>query len=171
MPYCPECGEEIDPDAKFCKSCGSSLSKTTRLTTLASWGQRFIAYIIDIIILGILFAFIRLPRFALFRGAPHWIPLLDLGAENALYFIYFTFMEFSYGQSIGKMALKIRVQHISGRPVEIVEAAIESFGKSFLLPLDLIIGWILYPDKNQRLFNNLSSTVVVEEERRLQTYF
>lgn len=79
-----------------------------------------------------------------------------------LYFLYFTFMDYRYGQSIGKIAVKIRVQHISGRPVEIEEAAIEGFGKSSLLPLDLIIGCLLYPGKNQRLFNNLSNTVVVE---------
>lgn len=162
MPYCPECGEEVDQDSRFCKNCGASLTRMHRFTTIASWGERSIAYIIDVILLGVVFAFIRLPRFTIFRSVPHWVPFFDLGAENALYFIYFTFMEYSYGQSVGKMAMKIRVQHIAGRPIDIGEAAIESFGKAFLLPLDLFIGWILYPDKNQRLFNNLSNTVVVE---------
>jgi len=41
------------------------------------------------------------------------------------------------------------------------QAAIESIGKAFLLPLDCIIGWILYPSRRQRLFNYLSDTIVV----------
>lgn len=26
MPYCPECGEEVKEDAKFCNNCGASLT-------------------------------------------------------------------------------------------------------------------------------------------------
>jgi hypothetical protein len=35
-------------------------------------------------------------------------------------------------------------------------------GKAFLLPLDLILGWVMYPSTQQRLFNNLSKTVVLK---------
>jgi hypothetical protein len=43
------------------------------------------------------------------------------------------------------------------------QAAVQSIGKAFLLPLDLILGWFLYPSKQQRLFNNLSETVVLKK--------
>ena len=30
MPYCPECGAENDPEAKFCKKCGLALKEERR---------------------------------------------------------------------------------------------------------------------------------------------
>lgn len=30
MPYCPRCGAEVTPDAKFCLKCGASLLETGR---------------------------------------------------------------------------------------------------------------------------------------------
>jgi uncharacterized RDD family membrane protein YckC len=41
------------------------------------------------------------------------------------------------------------------------QAALESVGKAFLLPLDLILGWILHPRKRQRILNYLSGTIVL----------
>jgi hypothetical protein len=45
----------------------------------------------------------------------------------------------------------------------LLDAAIESFGKVFLLPIDFLVGYFMYKEKNQRLFNYLSDTVVVRE--------
>jgi hypothetical protein len=42
---------------------------------------------------------------------------------------------------------------------------ISIFGGIFLLPIECIIGWLLYPNKNQRLFNYLSETVIVRTSR------
>jgi uncharacterized RDD family membrane protein YckC len=39
--------------------------------------------------------------------------------------------------------------------------AIQSFGKAFLLPIDVFFGWIFTNDKRQRLFNRASDTIVV----------
>lgn len=71
-------------------------------------------------------------------------------------------MEGLYGQSIGKMALKLKVTHVNDSSINIMHAAIESIGKSFLLPIDCILGWILYSEKKQRLFNYISNTIVVK---------
>ena len=71
-------------------------------------------------------------------------------------------MEGIYGQSLGKMIMKIKVTKLDGRSVDLPHAAIESIGKAFLLPIDCIIGWLLYGDKNQRLFNYISETLVVD---------
>jgi uncharacterized RDD family membrane protein YckC len=166
MSYCQECGAENDPGSEFCQRCGTQLKRTGEVLELASWGSRFIAYIIDILILGAVLGLLRLPRYLSIPGVPDWVPLLDLGVDNLVYFLYFTFMDYSYGQSIGKMALKLKIQQIRGTGINVTQAAIEAFGKAFLLPLDLIIGLILYSDKNQRLFNYLSNTVVVRQKRR-----
>jgi uncharacterized RDD family membrane protein YckC len=71
-------------------------------------------------------------------------------------------MEGSSGQSFGKMLMRIKVVHLNGTPVNMGNAAVESVGKAFLLPLDCIVGWILYPRSRQRLFNRISRTVVVK---------
>ena len=72
-------------------------------------------------------------------------------------------MEGNYGQSLGKMVMKIEVAHEDGGSIDYGRAAIQSVGKAFLLPVDLILGWILYPQREQRLFNKISETVVVKK--------
>ena len=87
--------------------------------------------------------------------------------------MYWTFFETVKGQSIGKMVLKLRTVEFSGRmnyqtagkTVGVKSAAIQSFGKSFLLPIDLVLGWIFTNKYRQRIFNRLSNTVVVKLER------
>jgi len=94
---------------------------------------------------------------------PNWIPFVDFGFRNVVYFVYWMFLEQVYGQSVGKMAMKIRMADLDGGPLTMQQAAVQSIGKAFLLPLDLILGWFLYPSKQQRLFNNLSETVVLKK--------
>jgi len=74
-------------------------------------------------------------------------------------------MEGSSGQSIGKKVMRIKVMQVNNKPVDLAHAAIESLGKAFLLPIDCIIGWLLYPIKRQRLFNYISETIVVRIPR------
>ena len=40
-------------------------------------------------------------------------------------------------------------------------AALESFCKAFLLPLDCLIGWLAMPNNKLRLFNRISNTIVI----------
>jgi hypothetical protein len=50
----------------------------------------------------------------------------------------------------------------------ISRALVESLGKAFLLPLDLVIGLIIPEgvERRQRLFNYLSSTIVIRIRER-----
>jgi uncharacterized RDD family membrane protein YckC len=82
-----------------------------------------------------------------------------------MYFLYWTFMEGTYGQSLGKMVMGIRIVRLNGEHADLSRAALESIGKAFLLPIDLILGWALHPRKRQRIFNYLSETVVVRASR------
>lgn len=52
------------------------------------------------------------------------------------------FFETAKGQSIGKIILKIKTVDMAGRPVCAKSIAIQSFGKVFMLPIDVILGWI-----------------------------
>lgn len=159
MPYCEKCGNEFKDGAAYCQSCGSPTSETG-LIDLATWGQRIIALILDGILLSIILGFLRLPGYYVHSNIP-----ISLGVNNILEFLYFMFMDYYWGQSLGKMIMNLRVTKYGGMPLTITDAAIEAFGKAFLLPIDFIIGVILYKDNNQRLFNYLSDTVVIQEPK------
>jgi uncharacterized RDD family membrane protein YckC len=58
--------------------------------------------------------------------------------------------------------MRIKAARLDGSPINMGQAALQSLGKAFLLPLDCLLGWILYPRRRQRLFNYLSETVVVK---------
>jgi hypothetical protein len=62
--------------------------------------------------------------------------------------------------------LKIKATGLSGNDIDMKNAALQSFGKSFLLPMDVILGWLFTNSKRQRVFNNLSKTVVIKLKRR-----
>lgn len=124
---------------------------------LSSWEDRFWAWLTDVLLIGIIWQVVlivlKMDAFSL-RGA------LIL---SVLLFIYWTALEGYRGQSVGKMLLNIAVTGPYGESVGFWDAAIECFGKSFLLPLDFLAGWILLRDKKQRLLNRLSNTIVIKQ--------
>lgn len=177
MPYCRKCGTEVAVDAAFCANCGAPVDSITRSTTqlgtritVASWGERIIAWIIDMIALGIILFPVKLliaaawPSFIWAPDYLRWIPFVDVGMDQIIYFFYWTFLEGTNGQSLGKMIMRIKVTQLNGEPIELSQAAIATIGKAFLLPIDLLLGWILYPNHKQRLFNHLSETIVTKSE-------
>lgn len=142
---------------------------------LASWTDRFVAWLVDFIIvsigLGILFGLLALPFWlydnsngmaAVHRsfGSFHYV------LSSSIFFAYWTYFEHTSGQSIGKRLLKIKSTDLSGNDVDIKNTALQSFGKSFLLPIDVILGWLFTNNKRQRIFNKISNTVVVKLKPR-----
>ena len=63
--------------------------------------------------------------------------------SSAAFFGYWTYFEYTSGQSIGKRLLKIKTVDLSGNRIDIKNAVLESSGKAFLLPLDIILGGYL----------------------------
>jgi uncharacterized RDD family membrane protein YckC len=159
--YCDQCGTEYKEEDVYCPKCGVQVSKPIGqgYIELATWTQRFIALVIDGIILGIVLSVMNLPGYRILQGVN-----IKFGMDNILEFLYFMFMDHYYGQSIGKKVMNLRITREGGAHLSLVDAAIESFGKVFLLPIDFLIGYFMYRDKNQRLFNYLSDTVVIREE-------
>ncbi len=178
MPYCIHCGKELTREAQFCPNCGAPVQSTSvspplstptappasykemgRGIVLASWGERFIAWLIDVIIVGAVVGLLNLPGLNI-----PVIPFVTFGSRDLTQFLYWMFMEGFTGQSIGKMAMRLKVTRTDGSPATYSEAAIESFGKAFLLPIDCIIGWIFESckEKRQRLFNMLVNTIVIK---------
>lgn len=128
----------------------------------AAWTTRFGAWLVDVVLVSVLVGLLVDPAGldpALGRA------LLDpiaLGRESLLLFGYWTLFEGRTGQSPGKLVLDLRVVRTDGEPLTYPDAALESFGKAFLLPLDVAVGVLAMPGAGLRLFNRLSGTAVVE---------
>jgi uncharacterized RDD family membrane protein YckC len=175
MPYCKKCGNELPEGAKYCPVCGTAVmmeevpaasaapvAAEASGLKLAFWGERFVAWIIDaaiIIVIELILGFFV--SLSWLSGWPFWIPFFNL--NGVLFFLYWMLMEGSYGQSFGKMVMRLKVTRLDGSKIGMGAAALESVGKAFLLPIDFLIGWILYPRRRQRIFNYISETIVIKE--------
>ncbi len=174
MPYCKKCGNEIAVDAKFCPKCGTPTdlavygppSGVGVAPSIATWGERFVAWLLDSIIVGIVVGILSLSTWIIWQPIPYlpqWNPFFNFGSGSLIFFLYWTVMDGLYGQSLGKMIMHLRVTKVDGSPIGIGHAALESFGKAFFLLLDFLIGLFLYPNKRQRVFNYLSETIVIRQ--------
>jgi len=123
---------------------------------LSSWGDRFWAWLIDVLIIGLIWH-----KIAIVLGIDAF-GLNGILLLSAQLFIYWTLLEGYRGQSIGKMFLKIAVTGPFGESIRFRDAAIESFGKAFMLPLDVLMSLIFFQKKRQRLFNWISNTIVIK---------
>jgi uncharacterized RDD family membrane protein YckC len=138
---------------------------------LANWTDRFVAWLIDFIIISIglviLFALIAFPFWLMHYGNDMTVDYRNIRPTHYLlsslvFFAYWAYFESTSGQSVGKRLLSIKTTDLSGKKVDIKSAVIESFGKSFLLPIDVILGWIFTNNKRQRIFNKISNTLVIK---------
>jgi uncharacterized RDD family membrane protein YckC len=138
---------------------------------LANWTDRFVAWLIDFIIvstgLAILFALIAFPFWFMHYGNDMTVDYRNIRpihylSSSLVFFAYWTYFESTSGQSVGKRLLNIKTTDLSGKKVDIKSAVIESFGKSFLLPIDVILGWIFTNNKRQRIFSKISNTLVIK---------
>jgi uncharacterized RDD family membrane protein YckC len=144
---------------------------------LGRWSARFWAWLIDVIliicflniIIGIFDQIWELPLLWDFRHGE----LSAVAFEMLLIFAYWTVMEGSRGQSIGKMVMNLRVVNRDGSRITYTTAAVESLPKAFLnipfiiiLVLDCLIGWLAMPGSKLRVFNRISNTIVIKTDYR-----
>ncbi len=133
---------------------------------LAKWSTRFWAWLVDFIIvtiaIEIIFAIGYAPL-AINQGVQNnpGLGAVRFALESLLFFAYWTYFESTTGQSIGKKLLKIKTTDLTGNAPDIRNIAIQSFGKAFLLPIDVLLGWIFTNEKRQRLLNRASDTIVI----------
>lgn len=198
--YCPECGSEVDPDSRYCGTCGATLKDRMKTAdssppikieqpaereqiqpavkvqpagaNYAGFWERFVAWIIDIIIIGII-TWIITTAAGISTGLMNiFSPVYYINGliEFAIGFVYFWGLEsMNGGQTLGKMALKLRtVDETTLNPTTAGKYAINNLAKpSPFLLLDLIIGVLINSgdSKNRyRLLQNLSETVVIKEK-------
>ena len=135
-------------------------------------GRRVLATIIDVLLLGVVASLLTAPGALIdgwgsgqFSDAASSL-LFSFGGLAALlvYFAYFTIMEGHYGQTLGKMALGIKVVRESDGRAPGTKAAVlrtlmrivDSIGS---YPVAFVVA--LVSDKNQRLGDMVAKTLVV----------
>lgn len=138
---------------------------------------RFVAWIIDIILIfiisNIIFSFIRpIENFWTipfsYIDPPFW--WIANSIQFAIGFLYYWLLEsFNNGQTLGKMALKLRTVNENTLQVASSKsyALNNVFKGSVLLVIDVLIGFFTSYDnekKKIRIMQNISKTIVIKEE-------
>ena len=123
----------------------------------ASFWQRFGAALIDGILFGVVSNVLGaiLPSLSEARS---WITPL-------VFWIYAVYMTVNYGATLGKMALKIRVQNEStGANLTYGEAVLREVVGKFLSSLIFLLGylWMLWDPKKQTWHDKLGKSIVVK---------
>ncbi len=133
----------------------------------ASFGQRFLAFLIDSIILGIIdgcINFIGVPNWFLFAGQPaqEWLSVAIVIIQGLIPTLYFIWAYSTTGQTLGKRALKIRVSSMDGSPLNLGKGILRSLG---YIPSTLVfyIGYLssIWDIEKQAWHDKLAGTCVV----------
>jgi uncharacterized RDD family membrane protein YckC len=138
------------------------------------WLLRFLALIIDSIIIGIpayiIYSFVFMALFWgggwWYWGGAWWLSYLVLPfILGILELLYFVIMEVSFGgATIGKKVLGLQVQMVNGSKVMFNKSFIRNISKIF--GLFLLLDWILGiatpgPDRRQKYTDRMAGTTVV----------
>lgn len=180
--YCTRCGASIGEDVAFCPACGSPvvpgagaapvLTAPVR-TAYAGFWLRFVAWIIDMLILSAVCLIILMPLVPLlFRRMPFdmpmgwtmgprffWVGPLNLAGA----WLYYALFESSAWQATpGKRALGLLVTDMEGRPISFARASGRFFGKILSWAI-LMIGYIMagFTEKKQALHDILADCLVL----------
>lgn len=126
-------------------------------------GIRLVSLIIDNIVIGIIIGAVgSIIGFGMMtqKMVPWWIGLLYF----VIYIGYFTLLEGSKGQTIGKMVTKIKVVREDGKPIDMNQALTRNILRIIDGLFAYLIGAILIwrSDKKQRLGDSIAKTIVVK---------
>jgi uncharacterized RDD family membrane protein YckC/type II secretory pathway pseudopilin PulG len=154
--FCGKCGKENTEGAGFCAQCGNRLwgnkapgSTPTAVGIYAGFWKRFVAYILDTVLLAALYFFI----------GSYLILLL-------ITWLYYALMESSPSQAtLGKMALGIKVVDMQGNRISFLRATGRLLGK-ILSSLILSIGYIMaaFTSRKQALHDLMADCLVINKD-------
>jgi len=137
---------------------------------------RFVAILIDYLIIGVIVGILAIPLLVasiavnVTNGNVSTVsmgPIVALSVVGlVVWFLYFTLLEGRYGQTVGKMALSIKVVREADRaPIDYGEAAVRTVLRIIDGLFDYLIGaiFIWTSDEKQRLGDRVAHTVVVSK--------
>ena len=131
---------------------------------LAKWKDRFFAWLVDFVIISLISSSTFFLSFL----------YLDYNFENfitndgmyiptsVMFFSYWIILEYKTGQTIGKKMFNLKITNSQGKKASLIGIVVSSFGKSFILPIDMILGLIITNEKRQRIFNRIGNTIVIK---------
>ena len=131
---------------------------------LAKWKDRFFAWLVDFTIISIISTGIFFLSF-LYLNYNFESFIMEDGMyipTSVMFFSYWIILEYKTGQTIGKKMFNLKVTNNQGEKPSLMGVVISSFGKSFILPVDMILGLIITNDKRQRIFNRMGNTIVIK---------
>ena len=137
---------------------------TSSKIILAKWKDRFFAWIVDFIIISAISTLIIFTSFQLLGYELEDFIMNDgtYVPTSIIFFSYWTILEYKTGQTIGKKMFNLKITNIYGKKPNLREVIISSLGKSFILPIDVVLGWVLTNEKRQRVSNKIGGTLVVK---------
>jgi uncharacterized RDD family membrane protein YckC len=131
---------------------------------LAKWKDRFFAWVVDFVIISILSTSIFFLTFLyLSQNFEDFVTNDGMYIPTSImFFSYWIILEYKTGQTIGKKMFNLKITNNFGEKPSLIGIILSSFGKSFILPIDIIFGWILTNEKRQRIFNKLGNTLIIK---------
>ena len=131
---------------------------------LAKWKDRFLAWLVDFIIVSMISTAIFFVSFQyLDYNFENFIANDGMYVPTSVMFLsYWIILEYKTGQTVGKKMFNLKIVNNLGEKPSLIGVMISSFGKSFILPIDIILGWIITNEKRQRIFNKLGNTLVIK---------
>jgi DNA-binding transcriptional ArsR family regulator len=133
----------------------------TAVLQIPDMRRRATAFLVDF---GLLFGvFLALPGVLLLltSGGP-FFQYVNVILFLILLWVYLTLLEGFAGQSLGERAMGLRVVTVDGKKLSYDHAAVRNFGKVFLLPLDLYLGFRLHDKRFPRYFEKFSGTTMID---------
>lgn len=204
--FCSKCGAALAADAAFCQSCGATalqpaiggsystaisphagvgaIAYATNVTYAGFW-LRFVAYLLDQVILGIATMVLTVPLFFLMGGAAMVESLIREGNGGvepgqiagilALVFglsgvivivnwLYYAYLESGEKQATwGKQVLGIYVTDLSGNRITFGRASGRFFAKLITGLIPFAIGFIMagFTERKQALHDMIASCLVL----------
>lgn len=197
--YCSKCGANVPDSATFCSTCGQptgvAATGTPQAAVMAApaaawvpaptvkyagFWLRFVAFIIDAIVLGFIGFAITIPFMAsiplgtFMHGGPprpeDWAPLVGMFGRLALArfvinWLYYALLESSAWQAtLGKKALGLEVTDLQGRRISFGRASGRFFAK-ILSTIILFIGFFMigFTSRKQGLHDIVAGTLVLRK--------
>jgi len=132
---------------------------------IAKWSDRFFAWLIDFCIISTISILVVSSAFGTidYELSEKWILAeTTFIPTSIIFFAYWTILEYKKGQTIGKKILNLKITDMHGKSPDWKGVVISSFGKTFLLPLDVVLGWIFTNENRQRIFNKIGDTIIIK---------
>ena len=157
--FCPRCGKENDDTARYCQACGNGLqpaitpSPATGVARYAAFWERFVAQVIDAVILSVATGTVFTATFGAGMAIGFFAPWL-----------YEAFMTSSEWQAtVGKRVMFIVVTDLNGNRMSFARATGRHFAKYisvFLLGIGFVIA--AFTAKKQALHDMIAETLVMK---------